>query len=574
MKYVVVTGGVISGVGKGTIASSIGLLLKTAGLKVTMIKIDPYMNVDAGTMAPAEHGECFVLADGGEVDLDLGNYERYLDITLTSEHSITTGKIYDHVIKRERRGDYLGKTVQVIPHLTDAIQEWIQRVASIPVDETLEAPDACVIELGGTVGDIENGPFVEALCQLKRRVGKCDYLHIHVSLIPIVQGEQKTKPTQQAIRTVRSAGLNPDLIACRCTDKLDTLTIGKVANHCQVNPDQVIAIADVASTYLVPVVLESQGLIPSISSILDLQSLDTPLERIEQAARRWASWKTLTAPSNHLKVVTIALVGKYTRSLDAYASLVKALQHASMACKLKLDLVLVDASHLESPLASTPSSKTAEYESAWRKVCAAQGILVPGGFGARGSEGMIEAAKYARENKVPFLGICLGMQIAVIDFARNVCGLSGANSVELDPETPSPVIINMPELDYSKLGGTMRLGERPTRFQPGSGAWSKARAVYTSCDPQQTCDHNSDELVIRERHRHRYEVNPSYIETLARHGLEVVGKDEAGERMEILELRDHPWFVGVQFHPEYQSKVLDPSKSIMGFVAASARCLQ
>lgn len=321
------------------------------------------------------------------------------------------------------------------------------------------------------------------------------------------------------------------------------MTIGKVANYCQVNPDQVIAVADVASTYLVPVALESQGLIPSLSSILDLQSLDIPLERIERGARRWESWKNLTAPPNHLKPVTIALVGKYTRSLDAYMSLVKALQHATMACKRKLDLVLVDASHLESLLASTPSSKTAEYESAWRKVRTAQGILVPGGFGARGSEGMIEAAKYARENKIPFLGICLGMQIAVIDFARNVCGLSGANSVELDPETPSPVIINMPELDYSKLGGTMRLGERPTRFQPSSGTWSKARAVYNGCNPQQPCDHNSDELVIRERHRHRYEVNPSYIETLAGHGLEFVGRDETGERSEFIFLFAPSFFV-------------------------------
>ncbi|KAI1177959.1 CTP synthase [Nemania sp. FL0916] len=539
-----------------------------------MIKIDPYMNVDAGTMAPAEHGECFVLADGGEVDLDLGNYERYLNVTLTSEHSITTSKIYDHVIQRERKGDYLGKTVQVIPHLTDAIQEWIQRVASIPVDETSEAPDVCVIELGGTVGDIENGPFVEALSQLRRRVGRCDYLHIHVSLIPIVQGEQKTKPTQQAIRTVRSAGLNPDLIACRCADKLDASTIIKVANHCQVNPDQVIAVADVASPYLVPVVLESQGLIPSMSSILDLQSLDTPRERREQGARRWALWQTLTAPPpNHLEAVTIALVGKYTSSLDAYMSLVKALQHATMAYKRKLDLVLVDASHLESPPAKALSSETAEYESAWRKVRAAQGILVPGGFGIRGCEGMIEAAKYARENKIPFLGICLGMQMAVVEVARNLCGLSGANSVELDPDTPHPVIINMPELDYSKLGGTMRLGERPTHFQRGTCAWSKAHAAYTSNIPQETSDHNGDELVIRERHRHRYEVGPPYQEILYRHGLEFVGKDETGKRMDILELHDHPWFVGVQFHPEYQSRVLDPSKIIMGFVAASARCL-
>lgn len=271
-----------------------------------------------------------------------------------------------------------------------------------------------------------------------------------------------------------------------------------------------------------------------MSSIFNLQSLNKPLERVERGASRWASWKILTAPPNHLETVTIALVGKYTGSLDAYMSLAKALQHATMACKRKLDLVLIDASHLESRSAGTPSLKVAEYEFAWHKVCAAQGILVPGGFGARGTEGMIEAAKYARENKTLLLGICLGMQLAVVDFACNVCGLPGANSVELEPETPNPVIINMPELDHSKLGGTMRLGERPTRFQPGSDAWSKVRAVYVSRNPRQTCGHNAEELVIRERHRHRYEVNPSYIETLAGHGLEFVGKDEKGERSESM----------------------------------------
>jgi CTP synthase len=311
----------------------------------------------------------------------------------------------------------------------------------------------------------------------------------------------------------------------------------KVANHCQVDPEQVIAVPDVPSTYLVPLVLEKQGLIPSMSSILNLPSLNRSPEQIDRGTHIWASWKALMEPREHLESVTIALVGKYTGSLDAYMSLVKSLQHATMTCRRKLDLVLINASHLESPSTGT-SSLAVEYEGEWHKVRAAQGILVPGGFGARGTEGMIEAARYARENKVPFLRICLGMQLAVVDFARNVCGLSGANSVELDKQTPYPVIVDMPELDATKLGGTMRLGERPTLFQPGSGAWSKLRTVYTGCNPQQpysdSNNYNPEALVIQERHRHRYEVNPAYIETLAEHGLEFVGKDEKGERSKFI----------------------------------------
>ncbi|KAI0192303.1 CTP synthase [Xylaria flabelliformis] len=556
MKYVVVTGGVISGVGKGIIASSIGLLLKTTGLSVTMIKIDPYLNIDAGTMSPAEHGECFVLADGGEVDLDLGNYERYLNITLTSEHSITTGKMYLHVIQRERKGDYLGKTVQVIPHLTDAVQEWIERVARIPVDETRQ-PDICVIELGGTVGDIENGPFVEALRQLKRKAGKDNYLHTHVSPVPVINGEQKTKPTQQTIRTVRSNGLNPDLIVCRCADQLNASTMEKVANHCQVDLDQVIAVPDVSSTYLVPLTLEKQGL-AFISEILNLPSINKTPEQIMNGSIIWDLWNRLVQPREYLDSVTIALVGKYTDSLDAYMSLIKSLQHATMTCQRKLDLVLIDASRLESP--------NVECGELWHKVRNAQGIIVPGGFGARGTEGMIDVIRYARENKVPFMGICLGMQLAVVEFARNVCGLK-ANSAEMDKLTPHPVIIDMPELDFTKYGGTMRLGEKPTVFEPSSSSWSKVYAAYAGYNHR---DNNIENLVIQERHRHRYEVNPLYIETLAEHGLEFVGKDEKGERMEILELPNHPWFVGVQFHPEYRSTVLKPSSSILGFVVRCA----
>nr|KMM70927.1 CTP synthase [Coccidioides posadasii RMSCC 3488] len=560
MKYVLVSGGVISGIGKGVIASSTGLLLKTIGLKVTSIKVDPYMNVDAGTMAPTEHGEVFVLDDGGEVDLDLGNYERYLNITLTRENNITTGKIYKHVIEKERRGDYLGRTVQVVPHLTDAIQDWIQRVARIPVDDTNETPDVCIIELGGTVGDIESAPFIEAMRQLRRRAGKDNFVNIHVSLVPVIHGEQKTKPTQQAIRDVRSAGLSPDLIACRCSMALERSTIDKIAMFCQVEPEQVFGVHDVSSTYHVPLLLEKQGLISVLRDTLKIDDLSVQQKLVSQGQTTWQRWKTLTTSQERLfETVTIALVGKYTSLHDSYLSVIKSLEHSAMACGRKLNLVWVDASHLEK---STASESPELYHKAWHEVCTADGILVPGGFGTRGTEGMIAAANWARTKPKPYLGVCLGMQIAVIEYARNVCKLPNAGSVELGGEgVDDPVVIYMPEIDKVNLGGTMRLGLRPTIFQEGT-EWSKLRALYGVSNES-----------IDERHRHRYEVNPEYVERLSETGLNFIGKDDKGERMEILELKDHPWFVGVQFHPEYLSRVLSPSKPYLGFVAASAGVL-
>ncbi|KAH9213072.1 CTP synthase-like protein [Leptodontidium sp. 2 PMI_412] len=517
------------------------------------------MNVDAGTMAPTEHGEVFVLDDGGEVDLDLGNYERYLNITLTRENNITTGKIYQHVIERERRGDYLGKTVQVVPHLTDAIQDWIERVARIPVDDTNEAPDVCIIELGGTVGDIESAPFIEAMRQLKRRAGKNNFLQVHVSLIPVIQGEQKTKPTQQAIRDVGRAGLVPDLIACRCDIPLEKGTIDKIAMFCQVEPEQVVAVHNVSSTYHVPLLLEKQGLVKTIRNILKLDDIPKAKSLVDRGQRTWTEWKNLTSQQDRLfDTVSIVLVGKYTNLHDSYLSVIKSLEHSAMRCGKKLNLVWVDASNLED---QARTDDPAAFHKAWHEVCTANGILVPGGFGPRGTEGMIAAAKWARTNKTPYLGICLGMQIAVIEFARNVCGITGASSVELNEQCADPLVIFMPEIDKTTLGGTMRLGLRPTIFQPGS-EWSRLRQLYC------------EKLEIQERHRHRYEVNPDYIEKLAEAGLDFIGKDDKGVRMEILELKDHPWYVGVQFHPEYLSRVLDPSKPYLGFVAAAAGCLE
>ncbi|KAF8477598.1 CTP synthase [Kalaharituber pfeilii] len=559
MKYVLVSGGVISGIGKGVIASSTGLLLKTIGCKVSAIKIDPYMNVDAGTMAPTEHGEVFVLNDGGEVDLDLGNYERYLNVTLTRENNITTGKIYQHVIQKERRGDYLGKTVQVVPHITDALQDWIERVARVPVDDTNEEPDVCIIELGGTVGDIEAAPFVEALRQLRRRVGKGNFVQIHVSLIPVINGEQKTKPTQQAIRDVRSAGLAPDLIACRCQQPLEKSTTNKIALFCDVDVEQVLAVHDCNSTYHVPLLLEQQQLISLLRTTLKFDELLLQPRLVEKGKAIWNEWRELTLAQDRLfDTVNIALVGKYTNLHDSYLSVIKSLEHASMKCGQKLNLIWVDSEMLEEEASHTNSAK---YHKAWHNVCTADGILVPGGFGARGTEGMIAAAKWARTKGIPYLGICLGMQIAVIEYARNVCGMKDANSVEIVPSTENPVVIFMPEGSKTHLGGTMRLGIRPTIFQADS-EWSKLRHLY------------GDVPQILERHRHRYEVNPEYIDRLTEAGLNFVGKDDKGERMEVVELKDHPYFVGVQFHPEYLSRVLDPSKPYLGFVAACSGMLE
>ncbi|PBP16683.1 CTP synthase, partial [Diplocarpon rosae] len=455
--------------------------------------------------------------------------------------------------------DYLGKTVQVVPHLTDAIQDWIERVARIPVDDTNEQPDVCIIELGGTVGDIESAPFIEAMRQLKRRAGKNNFLQIHVSLIPVIQGEQKTKPTQQAIRDVGRAGLVPDLIACRCDIPLEKSTIEKIAMFCQVEPEQVVAVHNVSSTYHVPLLLEEQGLVGTIRDILKLDDTPKSERLVDRGQRTWNEWKNLTSQQDRLfDTVDIVLVGKYTNLHDSYLSVIKSLEHSAMRCGKKLNLIWVDASHLEG---EAKSADPAAYFKAWHAVSTAHGILVPGGFGHRGTEGMILAAEYARTNKTPYLGICLGMQIAVIEFARNVCGIAGASSVELNEQCSDPLVIFMPEIDKTTLGGTMRLGLRPTLFQPGS-EWSRLRALY------------GEKKEIHERHRHRYEVNPEYIARLADKGLDFVGKDDKGERMEILELKDHPWYVGVQFHPEYLSRVLDPSKPYLGFVAAAAGCLE
>ncbi|KAG7884170.1 hypothetical protein KL938_002042 [Ogataea parapolymorpha] len=560
MKYVVVSGGVISGIGKGVLASSTGMLLKTLGLRVTSIKIDPYLNIDAGTMSPLEHGECFVLDDGGEVDLDLGNYERYLGISLTKDHNITTGKIYSAVIQKERKGDYLGKTVQVVPHITNAIQDWIERVARIPVDPSGMEPDVCIIELGGTVGDIESAPFVEALRQFQFRVGHENFALIHVSLVPVIHGEQKTKPTQAAIKDLRSLGLSPDMIGCRCSSKLEKPTIDKIAMFCHVGAEQVLAIHDVNSTYHVPLILKEQKMINYLTKRLELHKMHIPPLMVAKGEELYKNWVELTTQHDRsYEKVTIAIVGKYTNLHDSYLSVIKSLEHSAMRCSKKLEIVWVESGNLEP---ETELVNKADFHSAWQLVCKADGILVPGGFGTRGVEGMIAAAKWARENNIPYLGVCLGLQVAVIEFIRNVLHVEGATSAEFVPEIADEqaAVVYMPEIDKENMGGTMRLGLRPTCFDSTAES-SIIKKLYGGAES------------VLERHRHRYEINPAMVEAIEKHGMKFVGKDEKAERMEILELVNHPFFVATQYHPEYISKVLDPSRPFLGLVAAASGML-
>ncbi|KAK8501833.1 hypothetical protein V6N12_072967 [Hibiscus sabdariffa] len=546
MKYVLITGGVVSGLGKGVTASSIGVVLQACGLRVTSIKIDPYLNTDAGTMSPFEHGEVFVLDDGGEVDLDLGNYERFLDVTLTKDNNITTGKIYQSVLDKERKGDYLGKTVQVVPHITDAIKDWIESVALIPVDGKEGPADVCVIELGGTVGDIESMPFIEALRQLSFSVGPDNFCLIHVSLIPVlgVVGEQKTKPTQHSVRELRALGLTPHLLACRSAQPLLDNSKLKLSQFCHVEAANILNIHDVPNIWHIPLLLRNQNAHLSILKQLNLLSIAAPPD-LEAWTRRAETFDNLTDS------VRIAMVGKYVGLTDSYLSVVKALLHASIACSLKPTIDWIAASDLED---DTAQSAPEAHAAAWKSLRNAECVLVPGGFGDRGVCGMILAAKYARENNVPYLGICLGMQISVIEYARSVLGLEKANSHEFDEDTPDPVVIFMPEGSRTHMGSTMRLGSRRTLFQTHDCVTSR---LY--CNPH----------YVDERHRHRYEVNPDVIGVLEEAGLKFVGKDETEKRMEVLELPGHPFYVGVQFHPEFKSRPGKPSALFLGLILSA-----
>jgi len=520
-KFVFVTGGVMSGLGKGITAASTGRLLKNAGFDVTAVKIDPYLNVDAGTMNPFQHGEVYVLKDGGEVDLDLGNYERFLDEDMTFDHNVTTGKTYRHVIEKERAGDYLGKTVQIIPHITDDIKRRIREAA--------EGTDVCIVEVGGTVGDIEGMPYLEALRQFAHEQDDNDILFTHVTLVPYSKnGEQKTKPTQHSVKELRSIGLQPDILVGRCEDRLHPDVKEKIALFCDVPTEAVFSNPDVEDIYHVPLMVEEEGLDEYVMEELGLA------ERALPEDERDNTWRNLVTQETTGEV-DIALVGKYDLE-DAYMSVNEALKHAGLEKNVDVNVRWVD------------SDKDDVTESA--NLTEADGVVVPGGFGARGTEGKIEAIRYARENDVPFLGLCLGFQMAVVEHARNVLGYGEAHSAEMDEETPNPVIDILPEQEHTEdMGGTMRLGAHKTDITPGT----LAEDIYES-------------TVCTERHRHRYEVNPEYFEDFAETSMVFSGR--AGRRMEILELDDHPYFIGTQFHPEFRSRPTRASPPFVGLLEA------
>ncbi len=523
MKYIIVTGGVMSGLGKGITAASVGRILKNKGFKVTAIKIDPYINIDAGTMSPYQHGEVFVLKDGGEVDLDLGNYERFLDIELTRENNITTGQVYQTVIEKERRGDYLGKTVQIIPHITNEIKERIRKVSK------KSGADICIIEIGGTVGDIESMPFLEAVRQMHSEEKEEDIIFVHVTLVPLdTQGEQKTKPTQHSVKELRSLGLQPDAIVARCKEPVLSDTKSKIALFCDVPASAVVSAHDASDIYYVPGLMEKEGLSDYLMEKLKITPKETSHE-----------WDILMKKMTSIDMeIRIAVVGKYAHLGDSYISINEALKHAGIECGCRVKIDWLDAEEFE--------RKTSEID----RLRKYSGILVPGGFGVRGTEGKILAIRFARENNIPYLGLCLGMQLAVIEFARNAIGLMDANSSEL-AKTEHPVIDILPEQENIKnMGGTMRLGNCEAVLTEGS----LASKLYGSS-------------ILIERHRHRYEVNPKYIKQIESKGMKFTGKN--GNRMEIAEIPGHKFFFSSQFHPEFKSRPGKPSPPFLAFVRAA-----
>ncbi|HEX2714801.1 MAG TPA: CTP synthase [Candidatus Acidoferrales bacterium] len=525
-KYIFVTGGVVSALGKGVAAASIGCLLESRGLRVTLQKCDPYLNVDPGTMSPYQHGEVYVTDDGAETDLDLGHYERFTSARLTRDHNWTTGRIYEAIITKERRGDYLGKTVQVIPHVTDEIKEAFRKVA--------DDVDVVIVEIGGTVGDIESLPFLEAIRQMRLELGPENTLFVHVTLVPFIPtvGELKTKPTQHSVKELLSIGIQPDLLLCRSDRWLPRELKAKIALFCNVPESCVISAQDVDTIYGVPVALANEGLDQQVLRLLRLEARPADLSR-------WLALLDLI--HNPKGEVSIGVVGKYVQLEDAYKSLREALIHGGLAHGLRTVLEWIEAEEIE-------SMAIAE-----RRLRHLGGILVPGGFGKRGIAGMIHAIEYARGSRIPFFGICLGMQCATIEYARNVSGLAQADSTEFEPQTPHRVIYKLRELlGVDEMGGTMRLGAWPCRLEPGSLAH---RAYGT--------------LEISERHRHRYEFNCEYEKALTAAGLRITGRTPDGTYVEIIEAPEHPWFLGCQFHPEFKSKPLAPHPLFAAFIGAA-----
>ena len=529
-KYIFVTGGVVSSLGKGLAAASIGCLLESRGLKVNLQKMDPYLNVDPGTMSPFQHGEVFVTDDGAETDLDLGHYERFTHAKLSRDNNWTTGRIYEQIITKERRGDYLGKTVQVIPHVTNEIKSAMKKISA--------DVDVAIVEIGGTVGDIESLPFLEAIRQMRQELGRENTLFVHVTLVPWIGAAQelKTKPTQHSVKELLSIGIQPDILLCRTDRFLSKDLKGKIALFCNVEEQAVITAKDVASIYEVPLVFSKENVDSLVLKYLHIESKDPDLSRWEELVHR------VYNPKDEVK---IGIVGKYVEYEDSYKSLKEALVHGALAHNLKLSVTWVEAEGLE-----TKNKEDRSYEA---QLEGFDGILVPGGFGKRGIAGMLNAIRYARERKVPYFGICLGMQTACIEFARNVCGLEDANSSEFDPATQHRVIYKLRELrGVEELGGTMRLGAWTCKLEPGS----LASKIYGATE-------------ISERHRHRYEFNREYEAVMTGAGLRITGSTPDGTYVEIVELPDHPHFLGCQFHPEFKSKPLEPHPLFRAFIGAS-----
>jgi CTP synthase len=527
-KYVFVTGGVVSSLGKGITAASLGRLLKARGLKVQVQKFDPYLNVDPGTMSPFQHGEVFVTEDGAETDLDIGHYERFIDENLSRAANHTAGAIWDRVLRRERKGEYLGSTVQVIPHITNEIKARIRSVAE--VTDT----DVVISEIGGTVGDIESQPFLEAIRQFRREVGPENVLYIHVTLVPFIPnaGELKTKPTQHSVNELRRIGIHPDVLVCRSTEPLTKDIRDKIALFADVDVEAVISAIDVSDIYLVPKAMQKEGLDRLVCEKLGLETPDADLGEWNDLVERLGERR---------EMVEIALVGKYVKLHDAYLSVHQALEHAGIHNGCGVRVRWVDAENMS-------------LDEARAELAGADGVLVPGGFGSRGWEGKILACRVAREDAIPYLGICLGMHVAVSEFARHVCELEGANSTEMDPETPYAVIDLLPDQkDVEDLGGSMRLGAQAVELAEGS----RTREVY------------GGKPVVSERHRHRYEVNNAYRQQLVDAGLAISGTFEEGRLVEVVELPDHPWFVASQFHPEFKSRPTRPAPLFREFVAAA-----
>jgi CTP synthase len=525
-QFIFVTGGVVSSLGKGVAAASIGCLLESRGLRITLQKCDPYLNVDPGTMSPYQHGEVFVTDDGAETDLDLGHYERFASVHLTRDHNWTTGRIYESIIAKERRGDYLGKTVQVIPHVTDEIKAAFRKVA--------DDVDIVIVEIGGTVGDIESLPFMEAIRQMRLELGPENVVFAHLTLVPFIPtaGELKTKPTQHSVKELLSIGIQPDILICRSDRPLGADLKAKIALFCNVAPSRVISATDVSNIYEVPMSLAAEGLDEQLLSLLHL----------EAAPRDLSGWLAMLETLEHPQgEVRIGVVGKYVQLEDAYKSLREALVHGGLANHQRVVIEWIEAEDIDSP------------DEAERQLRHVDGILIPGGFGKRGIQGMVHAITYAREKKIPFFGICLGMQCATIEYARRVSKLDRADSTEFDASTPNRVIYKLRELlGVDEMGGTMRLGAWPCKLEPGSFA-AKAYGA----------------LEISERHRHRYEFNCEYESTLTAAGFRITGRTPDGVYVEIVEVPDHPWFVGCQFHPEFKSKPLAPHPLFTAFIRAS-----